>query len=263
MSRMLAAIAASPATAVDMIGAALRDEFAQLSHLHADGCASAHLDENGTVTRRLAVPVPTLGRDEHARAHLLYLRFASAGAPASAENSQPFVRDNAAFAHNGLLSPRDALLSILTRPDMLTGSTDSEAYAALVHEQARLPRGDKGARSMIDALAAAAARLRTIYPEACLNAVLLTPAGLHVVYSPGAGPAPLAAFAQRGHTAPNLPPEHDDASYNLLKMTELDSRGGTTHVVATSGINRHGWSELPRDTVTLVPGSGSVRHVAL
>jgi len=243
MSRLLGVVSPTALTPAGAVGAELLSAFLRLAVLHADGWGLARQPRDGSAPDlRIGTDVVTLPAPR-GTGHLLSLRFASAGSPPSPENSQPFLRDGIAFAHNGLLAPRERLLEALTAEARagLQGATDSEAYLALVLD---IRRSDAAGPRACAARAASAVRAR--FPDACLNAMLLWDGALLVVHSRGTVPAPHAAFARRG--LPTLPPGHDDEEYNRLAWT---TRPGGAQVVATSGVDRTGWEALPEDSVTV------------
>lgn len=253
MSRMLGFVAAEPATTADAIGSRLLTEFAALARLHADGWGTAWLDpHSGAVMCLAGADAPVGGHEWIAAlaapssARMLYLRFASRGAPASPENSQPFHRDVAAFQHNGLLAPRDELVDLLDPLERarLRGTTDSEAYFAVVRGSAGAT-GPGHTRWSASRIAHGVAQVRTRFPAACLNAMLLSESGLRVVHAAGTAPVPRAAFAGRGADLASLPRGHDD-DYNTLRLT---TTGDGVKVVATTGVDQSGWARLAGDTV--------------
>lgn len=275
MSRMLGCMAPDPRSIEDAVGIDVVRAFAALARLHADGWGTAWIDpDSGAVCVDTGVDLDPTGRRlpaswrRPARARLLYLRFASRGAAVRPENAQPFERDGVAFEHNGLLSPREdavAVLSDLERAG-LRGTTDSEVYFAVVREEGFGEEGfgeegfggEASGERERQALSRALRRLRAPFEAACLNALALSPSALHVVHAPGRAPLPLPAFAARGFAPADLPPGHDD-SYNELR-TALTADG--VRVVATTGIPSGArdatsaplaWSPLPLDAVTTFP----------
>lgn len=250
MSRMLAYVGVPPMDAALALGADVLASFSALARVHADGWGAAWRTSTGLSTRvaagrpatrrdlTRAVPAPTT-------AALLYLRFASSGTGASDAEAQPFLRDDTAFQHNGALSPSSRLREELTDEERagLRGSNDSELYFARLRRTLTAD-GDVDPH----ALAGAVAAVRVLFPDACLNALLLTPTALVVVHSSAGRPAPLAAFAARGLDLAALPRGHGD-DYNLL-VTRRTPTGA--RLVATTGLPREGWTPLPEDTVSVV-----------
>jgi predicted glutamine amidotransferase len=256
MSRMLGYLTPHTSDASSAVGAALLDAFAALARVHQDGWGAAVATASGAVKATWSTEALS-GSDELARhtqgdatARLVYLRFASAGSAPATENCQPFVRHGIAFAHNGVLSPRDRAWDLLSPNERshLRGTTDSEVYFALVIRELFVDETADAA----DAAARTAARLRALYPDACLNALLLTRDGLVAVQSSAGRPPPLAAFTSRGQLFEDLPPGHGP-DYNALATTTLNNG---TIVVCTSGVEREGWRLLPEDSVTRITAAG-------
>ncbi|MBT9606279.1 MAG: class II glutamine amidotransferase [Microbacterium sp.] len=254
MSRMLAYVGAAPANAATALGPEVLASFSALARVHADGWGTAWRGADGVSAHVVADRRATL--DDLARAvpaptsaALLYLRFGSSGTGATEAEAQPFVCGHVAFQHNGALAPPERLRAALTAEERasLRGSNDSELYFARVC-RALTSAEHVDSRAVADTVAA----VRALYPDACLNALLLTPTALVAVHSSAGRPAPLAAFAARGLDVTNLPPGHGDG-YNRL-FTRRTAAG--TRLVATTGIPLEGWAPLPEETVSIVTPEG-------
>ncbi|MCC2032501.1 hypothetical protein [Microbacterium allomyrinae] len=257
MSRMLSYVAPEPMMAPAALGEEIIAEFAALAHLHADGWGTSWLDaDTGAV--RTAGGTEALDGPEQLKAvlsapssaRLVYLRFASGGALPALEDIQPFLRGGIAFQHNGVITPREDALALLTEVERaeLRGATDSEAYFAVV----RHAQPDGAAWRETTVIARGVARVRSRFPGACLNAMILTGSGLHVVHAAGTAKVPLAAFAGRGADLEALPPGHD-ADYNTLRTTTNPSG---VRIVATTGVDQRGWTRLADESVFLVTADG-------
>lgn len=260
MSRMLGYIAEEPLSLDRAVGQAVLTQFTDLARLHADGWGTAWRDPATGAVRTAGSATAAVGGEEWnlavrqaSTSRLLYLRFASRGAPPAPENTQPFLRDSAAFQHNGLISPREDLLSLLSARDAtaLRGTTDSEAYFAVLRSTVRQSSDSCDATSV----ARAVARVRTRFPTACLNGMLVTKATLMIVHAAGAVGAPLAAFAGRGFGVGALPPGHDDG-YNALSTT-VSATGA--QIVATTGIDQASWTRLDDESVFTFSRAGISR----
>jgi predicted glutamine amidotransferase len=254
---MLAIVARRPLSAAETIGTGALSEFAGLARLHADGWGTAWYDETGTAHASTSIePLSGLAELDLAtrqpsRVRLVYLRFASRGAPAAPGNSQPFLRDGMAFQHNGALTPREPALSLLDPATTrgLVGTTDSEVYFALVRRGLENAPPGTGA---LEATIETARILREHYPSACLNALVLVDDAVIVVQSSGGSGAPLGAFADRGHQLDDLPPGHG-AGYNRLRLVTPASG---VLVVSTTGTAALGGTDLPEDTVSRITPDG-------
>lgn len=246
MSRMLAYIAPRPMTTTDALGASTMDDFLALSALHGDGWGHASLLRADTVRVSTGVASARAGLQaggaQASRIAIDYLRFASAGSAVSTANLQPFEAGGIAFAHNGALVPRESIEHALDERERaaLRGSTDSEMYFTLVrrHLQGRLG-------TVESSVAAGVAEVRSFYPAACLNAMLIVEDALVVVHSRGTVDPPLRAFADRGVELGDLPPGHDH-TYNTLFTCVLPTGA---RAVSTTGIALSQWAPLEDDTV--------------
>ncbi|UFS58685.1 class II glutamine amidotransferase [Subtercola endophyticus] len=259
------------------VGPQIAHDFEALSALHADGWGEAWLSDDTppgvrgrvrldryadrSADRSAGLPTgcaadrSAAGDGPASRARLLYLRFASRGSAVERANVQPFVASGLAFAHNGALPRPDALRKLLTPESSagLTGTTDSELYFARLREH--VARGDGARAALAAAIRQTVAELRGLYPEACLNTMLLSPDALFVVQSAGSVPVPLGAFAARGAAGESLPPEHDHR-YNRLAWCRRPPAGPTrtgSVVVATAGVNTQRWLHFTENTVTVFP----------
>ncbi|MGC0368511.1 class II glutamine amidotransferase [Microbacterium sp. SLBN-111] len=250
MSRMLAYVGPEPTNVAATLGDDVLASFAALSRVHADGWGAGWRTERGVAAK--VAPGRPATRDALARAvrvpttaALLYLRFGSAGTGSSEREAQPFLFGDEVFEHNGAITPPDRLRDALTDDERATlrGTNDSELYFARLR-RAVTPGTDVDPIRIADAVA----DVRASYPEASLNALLLTPSALVAVHSSAGRPAPLAAFAARGLDLADLPPGHGDG-YNVL-FTRRTSSGA--RLVATTGIPLDGWTPLPENTVSLV-----------
>lgn len=257
MSRMLAYVATRPLDPSAALGQAVVAAFAELSRVHADGWGVAWRGSEGVSTRtvpgRRPSPADLAGSPAPSTAALMYLRFGSAGTGTGSADTQPFLRAGRSFQHNGALRPAERLRAELTEAERATlrGTTDSELYFARLSRALTDPIDPA---AVVDGVLA----MRELYPDACLNALLLSPDALVVIHSTGGRGAPLAAFADRGLDLDALPPGHGD-DYNRL-YTSVTADG--VRAVATTGIPLHRWTPLPEETVSIVTPS-SVASIPL
>ena len=174
----------------------------------------------------------------------MHLRLASHGLPTATANSHPFLAGGMAFAHNGSATPTSKLRPLVHAElwERLEGTTDSEAYFAGI--RSRIAEG----MALPDAVVATVRRIRTIFPQASLNAVLLAPSSLIVVSASATAPIPVHEFEASGIPAAELPLHNMDAYYQLWKRRLPD---GTT-VFSSTGLAMRGWTPVPQQTVTVV-----------
>lgn len=260
MSRMIAVVADSPLPLEQTVGPSRLTAFADLASLHADGWGVGGIDASGQPFRtvsagqlRNAAELSTAAGP--ARIATAYLRFASAGSTVAAENVQPFVRHGLGFSHNGALVPRSRADELLTASERTqrAGDTDSEVYFRLI---LRHRRAASGGADLLDAVTRAARDIRAAFPDACLNAFVVSASGLVVVQSAGTRPVPHTAFESRGYPIAALPPGHADG-YNQL-WTRTD---GSIRLVATTGIDLSDWEPLSPDTAVWFGVSPDDRRV--
>ena len=249
MSRMIAVLTDRPRSFTEGIGSERLESFVRLAALHADGWGVAGFDESGAPLRAVSAEqlrgaAELSAATGRVRVAAAYLRFASAGSPVTAENVQPFVRDGLGFCHNGALVPAARVHGLLTANEQmqLIGTTDSEAYFQLILRHCATT---SNGTDLLDAVTGAARQVRRAFPDACLNAFVMSASGLVVVHSAGTRPVPYAAFERRGFLAGSLPAGHDEGYHQLWTRSERGIR-----IVATSGIDLDGWEPLLPDTVT-------------
>jgi gamma-glutamyl hercynylcysteine S-oxide hydrolase len=251
--RLLAYVSPHARTALDVLGREHLDRFAELASLHCDGWGIAWVDQPGGAVQRHRSISPAhrdptfseLIRTKRAVAIGLHLRWATAGMPVTDANSHPFIRGGLALLHNGSITPV-AQLDNLLRPasrDPLEGGTDSERYLALIEQH------HSTGVTLTDALTAAVGEIRPMYPQASLNAVVLNKFSMVVVHasSGAANPPPLTEFLTRSQDT-EVPLDHDTAYFHMRWRTERDG----TVLVASTGLNHDGWTDLPADSITTV-----------
>jgi predicted glutamine amidotransferase len=254
MCRLLGYAAAHSTTLAELIGLEQCDSFRDMSRLHADGWGSAWIADaaagssiervRDTIPAGHTGPIVNAMQDEAARGRIVHLRMASAGIPVNIENTHPFVAEGIAFAHNGAVLPITELRTLI-EPELVAtvdGATDSELYFALVRQH--MSHGFP----LFDAVCETVALLRSRFPKASLNALLLTDDEVIAVHSSENARIPLAEFEASGLPQAELPLGHLD---NYYQMSYLRNAEGAT-VFASTGINSAGWTPLPPATIASV-----------
>ena len=251
MCRLLGYVAPGPTTAQALLGADQVDRFARLSAVHEDGWGTSWLAGDGGAAQRYRSATSALLDPEAYAAHtgdvaatarIVHLRWATAGYEVDPRNSHPFVRGEVSFAHNGAISPAEGIDELLTDESRrsLDGTTDSERYFALVVQELRAGPGD-----LAGAVHRAVGALRRVFPTASLNALVLGPAELVAVHANTGARGPVDSLRAMGDAAP---PDHVDQYY---RMHWRRLAGGAV-VVASTGLDRSGWTPLAAETVTRV-----------
>jgi predicted glutamine amidotransferase len=111
--------------------------FVEASHQHADGWGLAWYDQHNRL-QSVKTPVAAYASPEfmpiaqqiETDAFIGHLRQATPGFAQSLKNTHPFIYHELAFAHNGLIRPKEAIEEIIA-PDlrlMIEGTTDSERH---------------------------------------------------------------------------------------------------------------------------------------
>ncbi|WP_343909613.1 class II glutamine amidotransferase [Nocardioides aquiterrae] len=221
-----------PASITDVLADDLR-LFADLSQeRHGDGWGAAW-DDGGEIEVVTSVE-PAFRCDSFDRhvsqrrstASLVHLRWATMGLAVTANNTHPFSRSGAAFAHNGSVHDIEALEGLVA-PSLRAGTvgdTDSERYfLAILTRMRDLPAAD----AMRETLVA----IDEVSSYSSLNSILLTPDQLVVgsMFDP---------------TRTDGEPEE---YYHLRVKNSADEV-----VIASSGWPQPGWSLLPNRCVMTV-----------
>ncbi|MFC0678491.1 class II glutamine amidotransferase [Lysobacter korlensis] len=240
----------------DVIGEQQCDMFQDMSRLHRDGWGTMWLDDERTPGSPTVAAVRSVASglsdvdlrssliSQPSRARVAHLRLASKGMPIRPENTHPYLAGNLGFAHNGGIIPTAALRSLLTEKYLaeVQGDTDSELYFALIRQNLR--RGGSLSSATVDAVA----EIRSRYPSASLNALLLSADQLIAVHASRHTPIPHEEFADSGLPHHELPLEHATDYY---RMGYYRSANGSI-AFSSVGIDMAGWHELPQESVTTV-----------
>lgn len=256
MCRLLAYAAPNDTTVSEVIGEMRSQAFQHMTRVHSDGWGTAWLaagpgeDRPEVESLRISTPgqddpvLTTILRETPSAARLVHLRLATDTFKRTKTNTHPFVAEGIAFAHNGTIVPVERFHRLLEPESYrgVAGDTDSELYFALVRQYAR-KLGSLG-RGVVEAVGV----LREEFPEASLNATLLSDSELLVVRASSTAHVTVDTFAELGIDAADLPIDHTEDYYRMKMLRKAD---GTT-IFASSGIDQDGWSEVPDDTVTRV-----------
>lgn len=254
MCRLLAYAAPAPIRMRDAITDGQCATFQRLGRLHDDGWGSAWVADSGrgpAVVRdrqvdgafddvRLAMAL----RRPRSRARLFHLRLATGTLAVEPGNTHPFLDDGIALAHNGSILPTGDLAELVPA-DLragLEGDTDSELYLALIRAHVR------AGHDVVTATRRAVADIRTAFPTASLNAIVLTADTMVVVHASSDAVVPHAEIAAAGIPDAEFPADHGEGYY---RMSGFRSPDGTL-AFASSGLDTNGWEPLPLDTLTVV-----------
>ena len=250
MCRLLGWASRRPTTLQALLGSEPLTAFTDLSREHADGWGMAWIDPSGRLETRKGVDaawesggfadgvggVMTI-------AGCLHLRWATPGFPVAPGNTHPFIHENTAFAHNGVIRPVDALSRLVTSGRTLNGDTDSERYLALLLDRRRSAGGDaEGTRRVISDIG-------STLTTSSLNAIVLSPSRLQAIccHDPLGQPPPPRAAQADGELAPQTAGGRERDFFSLRMRWTPDSV-----VVASSGWPQDGWQRLPNGSLLTV-----------
>ncbi len=252
MCRLLGFVARRPTSVLEVLGQEHFDAFTALTAVHGDGWGMAWLDPESHEVRSVtsaesAVRDPTyarLARQPLGRAGILHLRWATPGLRVAPENTHPFVEDGYAFAHNGHIAPIERLEGLLTADarSALRGDTDSERYFAFVR-QCIAERDDE-----TEGLDQALGVLTEEFPEASLNALLMTPTQVFGVHINSNASVPVKGLRKLFPSEEKIPFRHTADEYFAMDYRLTPD---AVHVIS-SGIDPEDWTPVPDDTAAAV-----------
>lgn len=257
MCRMFGFVSPGTSSVSDALGGQGLANLHALARLHADGWGWAGIERAGLPPEVVRSMLPAESDDSFPvalrstrHAAMLHLRWATVGIGIQQTNTHPFLAEGIAFEHNGALKPIDTMRGLLSPKsrETLTGATDSEMYFALIleliHQEASVPA----------AVARAVQIIRRAFPEASLNAMLLTPDHMVVVHSSARSALDEIDLAEAAQF--DLPDEHAEDYFALRWSRTADG----TVLVASSGLSEESWPPLPADSVMAISlADGSVQ----
>lgn len=251
MCRLLGYVAHQPLSVIDLLGPVDFEAFTALTAVHGDGWGMAWRDPENDTLRSVTSAASALRDPDYARltherlgrAGMVHLRWATPGLRVTPENTHPFVEGGYAFAHNGHIFPIDRLERLLTPATRasLGGSTDSERYFRFVLQCIAERGGDE------DGLLWAIDVLTREFPEASLNALLLTPTHMFGVHINSRASTPLEGLRKLFASDDEVPHRHTDEYFAMDFRITRDA----VHVIS-SGIDPEGWTPVPENTAASV-----------
>jgi predicted glutamine amidotransferase len=239
------------ASAVDGLGATEFQTFTSLSAVHGDGWGMAWSQPDGNGIG--AATSPASAADDPAYfelagqalgpAGLVHLRWATDGLVVHAMNTHPFTDGTHALAHNGSISPIDALERLLSEHSLaqLSGTTDSERYFRLVLQCIEETGNERAG------LVRAVGVLHEQFPEASLNALFLTPTHLYAVHVNSGAATPLDDLREMFGSDDAMPHGHATAYFDMAYKVSPTA----VHVIS-SGLPDEGWSPVPSDSILAI-----------
>lgn len=215
-------------TSLSNIAGSHFNEFAALADRHKDGWGFATdyslIKETSPAIKSKTFSDVVVAEE---KAALLHFRLATNGFPIEQNNSHPFTRDGISFIHNGAITPSDFLRDLIATELLgeLTGVTDSEKYFFSVLSLLKT-------YSLVESLLEIIGRIKESNNYSSLNCMVLSP-DLYIV----------ACEYQQERVPADQPTDY----YRLFYKIEAEAV-----VVASSGWNQDGWTQIPNHTVMVV-----------
>ena len=243
MCRLLGYSSSIPTTFNEAVGRNF-DEFVNLAKDHCDcwGIATTQNQKSDLYKEPVAA-----NKSEHfseqlashkSNAALLHLRWATEGMPVNQNNTHPFTYKDITFIHNGSISPANVLDPLIDKKylDLAKGTTDSERYFLYLLTQIEK-------HGFVEGVKAGLTYIKSNCSYSSINMMIINSDYF------------IAACIYNQVKIPEK--FKNDTDYYHLKYTKKDDQV----VVASSGWNQVGWSDLPNGSVLVVERVGQVSKV--
>jgi len=234
MCRLLGYSSSIPTTFNEVAGKNFK-EFVNLAKDHCDGwgIATTQNQKSDLYKEPLAANKSEHFKDQLAshksNAALLHLRWATEGMPVNESNTHPFTYKDITFIHNGSISPANVLDPLIDKKylDLAKGTTDSERYFLFLLTQIEK-------RGFADGVKAGLTYIKKNCSYSAINMMIINSEYF------------MAACIYNQDKIPEK--FKNDTDYYHLKYTKKDGQV----VVASSGWNQEGWTDLPNGGVLVV-----------
>ncbi len=243
MCRLLGYSSTIPTTFNEVVGKNF-NQFVELAKDHCDGWGIA------TTTNHKAnlykEPVAAT-KSEHfkaqlekhkSKAGLLHLRWATEGMPVNENNTHPFTYQDITFIHNGSITPPTTLDPLIDKKylELAKGTTDSERYFLYLLTQIEK-------HGFIDGVKAGLTYIKNNCTYSSINMMIQNDQTF---------------IATCIYNQDKIPDRFKDQSdYYHLRYKTVDNQV----VVASSGWDQAGWSEIPNGSVLVVTENSSTHSI--
>ena len=183
MCRLFGYVARKPVMIAQQLGG-IFDALVEVSRFHKDGWGIAWYDEKDTLHLSRTPEAAYVSSKFSSLIHSVYtdtcishVRWATAGFPLCNINTHPFTNGKFAFAHNGAISPCEALETLIAPHfrNMIEGTTDSERYFLA------LLSAINQTSSPVEAFRTLLHNIHQQVRSSSLNCLLLTPDALYAL----------------------------------------------------------------------------------
>ncbi|MGI9170996.1 MAG: class II glutamine amidotransferase [Candidatus Nanopelagicus sp.] len=237
MCRLLGYASDQPTTFSEVVGQHF-DEFVTLADDHCDGWGIATTDNKNTDLYKEPVAATKSANfkeqlaSHKSKAALLHLRWATTGMAINENNTHPFTYQDISFIHNGSITPFDCLDHLIDKEllPLAKGTTDSERYFLYLLTQIQKLGFVEGVKSGIS-------YIKNNCSYSSIN-MMITNKDYFV-----------AACVYNQDKIPER--FKDQPEYYHLRYTTHNGQV----VVASSGWNQDGWSELANGSALIVDRS--------
>jgi predicted glutamine amidotransferase len=234
MCRLLGYSATTPTTFNEVVGENFK-QFVKLADDHCDGWGIATLDNHTTDLYKEPIAATKSSNfnqqlnNHRSKSALLHLRWATEGMAVNQANTHPFTYQGISFIHNGSITPPTSLDHLIDKKylSLATGNTDSERYFLYLLTQIEK-------HGFLDGVKAGLSYIKNNCTYSSINMMIQNDQFF------------IAACIYNQEKIPDR--FKDQSDYYHLRYKTVDNQV----VVASSGWDQAGWSEIPNGSVLVV-----------